>query len=490
MGDRRPIVVVGGGVAGLVTALAAAPAPVRLLCRAHDGSGTASALAQGGIAAALDPADSHVAHAQDTLAAGAGHNDAAMVRWLCAQAPAAIDWLQTQGVVFDCDADGRLQLGREGGHHAARIVHAGGDASGAALARALRERAQRASHIQWCGGMDVDALLLREATVCGVRARDTSGRQHEMEASAVVLATGGIGALFARTSNPPGADGAGLALALIAGAQPRDLEFMQFHPTALDIAGQCLPLVTEALRGAGARLRDASGRSLMAGLHPLGDLAPRDVVARRVWQAQRDGSRTWLDASAVTGDWEVRFPSVLAACRAHGIDPRRTPIPVAPAAHFHMGGVASDRDGRTSLQGLHVVGEIACNGVHGANRLASNSLLEGVACGRRLGESLAGQAQTGVRTAGAFWIERGASLAASELSVVRELLWQAAGPVRQAAAMRRALQALEGLAAAGWQGRLARQLLVGALRRPLSLGAHHRNDAVAAMASIAVGAGS
>jgi L-aspartate oxidase len=487
MRARRPVVVVGCGVAGLVTALAAAPMPVRLLCRTREGDGTASALAQGGIAAALDPADSPAAHAQDTLAAGAGHNDAAMVRWLCAQAPATIDWLQMQGVVFDSDAEGRLQLGREGGHQAARIVHAGGDASGAALVHALRERVQRAPHVQWCGGVDVDALLLRDGTVCGVRTSDTLGHQHEIEASAVVLATGGIGALFARTSNPPGADGAGLALALAAGAQPRDLEFMQFHPTALDVAGHCLPLVTEALRGAGARLRDASGRSLMAGLHPLGDLAPRDVVARRLWQAQRDGSRTWLDASAVTGDWNVRFPSVLAACRAHAIDPRHAPIPVAPAAHFHMGGVATDRDGRTSLPGLYAVGEIACNGVHGANRLASNSLLEGVACGRRLGALLAGQARTGAHSAGARWIERGASLAATELSVSRDILWQAAGPVRQVTAMRRALQALEGLAATGWQGRLARRLLVSALHRPMSLGAHHLDDTGAVDSAIAVG---
>ena len=274
MRARRPIVVVGGGVAGLVTALAAAPTPVRLLCRAHDGSGSASALAQGGIAAALDPMDSPAAHARDTLLAGVHHNDVAMVHWLSRNAPAAIAWLQTQGVAFDREADGRLQLGREGGHGVARIVHAGGDASGAALVRALRAKAQAAPHIQWRGGVDVDALMLCEDRVVGVRTRDALGHHQHTEAAAVVLATGGIGALFARTSNPPGADGAGLALGLAAGALPRDLEFMQFHPTALDVpAGHCLPLVTEALRGAGARLHDAQGRLLMEGVHPLGDLA-------------------------------------------------------------------------------------------------------------------------------------------------------------------------------------------------------------------------
>ena len=460
-------------MAGLVTALAAAPAPVRLLCRAHDGSGSASALAQGGIAAAIDPADSAAAHARDTLQAGAQHNDAAMVQWLCAQAPAAIAWLQAQGVAFDRDARGSLQLGREGGHHAARIVHAGGDASGAALIHALRARAQAAPHIQWRGGVEVDALLQHDGRVCGVHASDAHGHQYEIEAGAVVLATGGIGALFARTSNPPGADGAGLALALAAGAQARDLEFMQFHPTALDVTGHCLPLVTEALRGAGAVLRDAAGQRLMAGVHPLLDLAPRDVVARRVAQAQCDGSRVWLDARAVTGDWNVRFPSVLTACRAHGIDPRQAPIPVTPAAHFHMGGIAVDREGRSSMAGLYAVGEVACNGVHGANRLASNSLLEGVVCGRQLGALLAGPAGAGAAAAGVRRLARGASLDVAELGVLRELLWQAVGPQREPTTMRHALAIVAALAARGWQARLAQKLLLAALRRQSSLGAHY-----------------
>lgn len=478
MRRRWPVVVIGGGVAGLVTALAAAPTPVRLLCRAHDGSGTASALAQGGIAAALDPADSPAAHARDTLTAGAQHNDAAMVDWLCAQAPAAIDWLQAQGVAFDHDADGRLQLGHEGGHHAARIVHAGGDASGAALVSALRERVQRASHIQWCGGLEVDALLLRGGAMRGARVRDARGHQHEMEASALVLATGGMGALFARTSNPPGADGNGLALGLAAGALPRDIEFVQFHPTALDIAGgHCLPLVTEALRGAGARLRDRAGRLLMAGLHPLGDLAPRDVVARRVWQARGEDGRVWLDASEVEGDWTARFPTVLAACRAQGIDPRRQLIPVTPAAHFHMGGLAVDADGRTRVPGLYAVGEVACNGVHGANRLASNSLLEGVLCGQRLGALLAGIDAPAAASGAYRWFERGDSLLPAPLAALRELLWQDVGAVREAASLRRARQTCSAWLDDGWQARLALALLDAALERDGSLGVHHRRDA-------------
>lgn len=476
MATRRPLVVVGAGVAGLATALAAAPTPVRLLCRAHDGGGSATALAQGGIAAALDPADSPAAHARDTLLAGAGSNEIGLVHWLTVQAPDAIAWLQAQGVVFDHDDAGRLRLGREGGHGCARIVHAGGDASGAAIVQALRMRARHAPHIQWDGGMTVDGLLLRDGAACGVRARDVSGNQHEIEAAAVVLATGGIGALFARSSNPPGADGAGLALGLAAGAPPRDLEFVQFHPTALDLTGrQCLPLITEALRGAGARLLDAAGQPLMAGVHPLGDLAPRDVVARRVWQAQRGGGRVWLDAGAVDGDWSLRFPTVLATCHAHGIDPRHAPIPVTPAAHFHMGGLATDADGRTGVSGLYAVGEVAGNGVHGANRLASNSLLEGVLCGRRLGALLA-QTQQHTSTSGTHrWVDSGPSLASAELTLLRTQLWLCAGPERDGATMRSGYCALESLH--GWQARLGQRLLATALQRRASLGAHWRSDA-------------
>ncbi len=471
-----PIVVVGSGVAGLTTALAAAPVAVRLLCRAHDGSGSASALAQGGIAAALDPADSPAAHAADTLLAGAHHNDAAMVQWLTAAAPEAIAWLQAQGVAFDRDDAGQLQLGREGGHGASRIVHAGGDASGAALVRALRARVQAAAHVQWRGGVDVEGLLLREGRVAGVRTRDERGRREEIEAAAVVLATGGIGALFARTSNPPGADGAGLALALTAGAAPRDLEFVQFHPTALDVPGHCLPLITEALRGAGARLHDADGRALMAGVHPLGDLAPRDVVARRLTGLQREGGQAWLDATAVEGDWERRFPTVLAACLAHGFDPRLASLPVTPAAHFHMGGLATDADGRTSLPGLYAVGEVACNGVHGANRLASNSLLEGVVFGRRLGRVLAASDAPSLGQGEYRWIEQGSSLPAEQIVALRALLSRSAGPVREAAVLRDAWRACVAIAEAGWQARLAKALLRAMRLRRRSLGAHCRHD--------------
>lgn len=469
-----PLVVIGAGVAGLATALAASSRRVLLICRDADGGGTASAMAQGGIAAAIDPGDDTRAHASDTLIAGAGHNSGTMVEWLCAQAPATVAWLAEQGVALDRDSGGHLLLGREGGHRANRIVHAGGDATGAAIVHALRARAREASHIDWRGGLEVDALLTRGASVCGVRAIDRNGAAHEIEASAVALATGGIGALYARTSNPPGAEGGGLALALAAGASTRDLEFVQFHPTALAVDGHSLPLLTEALRGAGAILRDRTGRALMAGMHPLGDLAPRDIVARRVWQAQNDGG-AWLDARAIPGDWMQHFPTVLAACQAHGFDPRREPLPVTPVAHFHMGGIATDADGATSVPGLHAVGEVACNGVHGANRLASNSLLEGIACGRRLGAHLAStppqQASGIVR-----WHERGGSLPLAQLGRLRHLLWTAMGPQRDGASLQRAFAECGVMRAYGWQARLASELISAAQRRGSSLGAHYRTD--------------
>ena len=471
-----PIVVVGSGVAGLTTALAAAPAPVRLLCRDYDGCGSASALAQGGIAAALDVQDSPIAHAADTMVAGAQHNDATMVQWLTAAAPAAIAWLEQQGAAFDHDANGDLLLGKEGGHSAARIVHAGGDATGAALVQALRAKAESSAHVQWRGGVDVDGLLMRGGHVVGVRLHDERGRTEEMEASAVVLATGGIGALFARTSNPPGADGGGLALGLAAGAAARDLEFVQFHPTALDVPGQCLPLITEALRGAGAHLFDGDGNALMAGVHPLGDLAPRDVVSRRVAQTQAAGGQIWLDAKSVEGDWERRFPTVLASCLAHGFDPRQTALPVTHVAHFHMGGLATDKDGRTSVPGLYAVGEVACNGIHGANRLASNSLLEGVLCGRQLGKMLASAVVPIIRQSSTRVIQRGDSMSPDQLAELRNLLWHAAGPLRDGVTLRDAWRVCVALDEVGWQARLGKTLLRAMRLRTDSLGAHSRHD--------------
>jgi L-aspartate oxidase len=472
-----PLVVVGAGVAGLCAALAAAPRRVLLFSRGPGGSATA--LAQGGIAAALAPDDHPDHHAADTLVAGAAHNDAALVHCLVHDAPDAVHWLAAQGVPFDRDANG-WQLGHEGGHRRARIVHAGGDASGRELLAILARAVAAAPHIERREGWTLHALLLQGGGIAGVCLVRTGGRgEVEIQTPDVVLATGGIGALFAATTNPPGADGAGLALALAAGAAARDLEFVQFHPTALDVPGvRPLPLVTEALRGAGAVLRDDDGRRLMAGVHALADLAPRDVVARRIWRAQRAGGRVRLDATALDAAAWRQFPTVRALCGAHGIDPATRPIPVTAAAHFHMGGIAVDALGRSTVPGLHAVGEVACSGVHGANRLASNSLLEGVVSGRRLGASL--RDPTTACVGKPQWTALSAGAGEPALARLREALWQGLGPVRDAETMRRTQQIIDADAALreSWQADLARHLLRAACARRDSLGAHHRDDAM------------
>ena len=471
MSASLPIIVVGGGIAGLATALAAAPAPVLVLNRGQGVTSAASVLAQGGIAAAIGADDRAANHASDTCVAGSHHNDARMVDVLTNAAADAVAWLQQQGVMFDRDADGRLQLGLEGGHDCPRIVHAGGDASGAKVMAALIAAARTSGHVRRRMGVEVDGMLLHDDRVCGVEFVDAEGRRGRVHGRAVVLATGGIGGLFARTSNPVDADGSGLALALAAGARMRDLEFVQFHPTALAVPGlHSLPLVTEALRGAGARLLDADAQPLMDGVHPLADLAPRDIVARRVWQAGEDGG-AWLDARHLGADFRQQFPTVFQACMAHGIDPRLQPIPVTPAAHFHMGGIAVDADGNTSLPGLHAVGEVACNGVHGANRLASNSLLEGVVFGRRLGALLGTLPDAGDTQRQCMLAQRRPSLDAAGLVSLRELMMRALGPVRSGKRLQAALRECEALE--GWQSEVAQTLLAAALGRKQSLGAHY-----------------
>ncbi len=478
MNTADPIIVVGGGIAGVATALAAAPAPVLLLTRAPGARGAASLLAQGGIAAAVGPGDTPEDHARDTLTAGSQHNDPAIVDLLTRSAPEAVRWLELLGVAFDRNPDGGLALGREGGHDRPRIVHAGGDATGAKVMESLVTAARASGHITRRAGVEVDGLLRDDAGVCGVGFTCADGTRETVRGRAVVLATGGIGALFAQTSNPPDADGSGLALAHAVGAKLRDLEFVQFHPTALMLPGQhSLPLITEALRGAGACLLDSKGRALMDGVHPLGDLAPRDIVAREVWKAVQRGGAV-LDAHSVGAAFSNKFPTVLRACLDHGIDPRVQPIPVVPAAHFHMGGIATDADCRTSLANLYAVGEVACNGVHGANRLASNSLLEGVVFGRRLGQRL--RESTALPTQ-AVVVEkrRSKGLDAHAQVVLRSLMAQAMGPLRTGAALQEALDASHALAESGWQGGVANALIAAALERKDSLGAHFRSDAMA-----------
>lgn len=460
---------VGSGIAGLTAALAAAPRPTVLVSRQPDGSDTATALAQGGIAAALAPGDTPLDHARDTLVAGRGCNDVAAVSLLVAGARDAIAWLQSIGVRFDTDARGR-QFAREGGHSCARVLHAGGDASGRNFLQALLTCAGRAGHIEHRPCLDVDSLLMRNGRVAGIGARDDSGRYVEIEGCAVVLATGGIGGLFARTSNPLEAQGSGLALGQAVGAALRDMDRVQFHPTAMSptvASGSRLPLLTEALRGAGAILRDDRGHAFMHGVHPLADLAPRDVVACRMSQLQQQGRTLFLDATTLDVDWRTQFPTVQLSCLAAGIDPRGEQIPVTPAAHFHMGGLATDLDGATSVPGLYAVGEVACNGVHGANRLASNSLLEAVVFGRRLATNCLSLPRSAIAAGTTVRRERLPDARAEELELLRGWLWHGMGPMREASGLRLVRdQLIAGSSLLSrWQGRLALRLIDAALAR-------------------------
>ncbi|MFG1617301.1 L-aspartate oxidase [Nonomuraea wenchangensis] len=396
------LVVVGSGIAGLTVALRYTElepeAKVLVVTKDVLSSGS-TRWAQGGIAAVLDPRDTPDEHLNDTLVAGVGLCDVRAVRTLVTEGPGALRRLIERGARFDRSPDGELQLTREGGHRRSRIVHAGGDATGAEVQRALIEAVRARLSIEVIEhALALD--LLKDAQgrargvtlhVMGEGARDGVGA---VLARAVVLATGGMGQVYAATTNPVVSTGDGVALALRAGAVVRDLEFVQFHPTVLwlgaDSTGQ-QPLISEAVRGEGAYLTDHEGNRFMADAHELADLAPRDVVAKGIMRTMRATGRdhVYLDGRHFgRRKWETRFPTIYAVCREHGIDPATQPIPVAPAAHYASGGVRTDLRGRTSIDGLYACGEVACTGVHGANRLASNSLLEGLVFAERIAEDV------------------------------------------------------------------------------------------------------
>ncbi len=392
---------VGSGVAGLTTALHARAAGYRVLlvtkARVDEGS---TRWAQGGIAAALSDDDSPADHERDTLVAGAGLCDPEAVRALVTEGPDAVRRLIALGARFDTDESGDIALTREGGHLRDRIAHAGGDATGAEISRALVAAVAGRAGIELVeNALALDLLRDGTGAAQGLTLHVMGEGQHDgvgaVLAPAVVLATGGLGQVFSLSTNPSVATGDGVALALRAGAAVADLEFVQFHPTVLwmgaDATGQ-QPLVSEAVRGEGAVLRDDAGERFMLGQHPLADLAPRDVVAKAIKRRMRDtgAKHVWLDAREFGAEmWERRFPTILTSLRAIGVDPSHDLIPVAPAQHFASGGVRTDPHGRSTIRGLYAVGECACTGVHGANRLASNSLLEGLVFASRIGDVLA-----------------------------------------------------------------------------------------------------
>ncbi len=397
------VVVIGSGAAGASAALAASGAgrAVLVVTQGELGSGSTE-WAQGGLAAVLDAtSDSLAEHAADTVTAGAGLSDRSVVESLVREAPDAVRDLQSMGAVFDRDDDGKLRLAREGGHGRPRIVHAGGDATGVEVQRTL-DVALRHSSVtvrERCVAFDV--VLDASGGVAGVVVATVSSAGSLVDVTlirspAVVVATGGIGQAYASTTNPKEATGDGLVLALRAGALVADVEFVQFHPTAFWRPGRQVGqrlLVSEAVRGEGAVLIDVTGRRVMENVHPLGDLAPRDIVATAIAMRLREApggvdDHVLLDATSIGSGLEQRFPTIVHACREAGIDPVHEPIPVAPAAHFACGGVRADLSGGTSVRGLFAVGEVAATGVHGANRLASNGVTEGLVAGNRVGDAL------------------------------------------------------------------------------------------------------
>jgi L-aspartate oxidase len=469
--------VIGGGLAGLSVALEAAPRPVLVVTPAPLLQASSSAWAQGGMAAALSFSDTPGLHAADTRDAGAGLVEPEAVRLLTEDGRATVEWLAALGAPFDRDADGDFAVSLEAAHSKARVARVGGDGAGRAILSALVTSVRAAPHVTvWEDGRLRGLIQDATGRVRGALIERAGGRLIEVLAPAVVLATGGAGGLFARTTTPAALLGEGLALAWRARAEIVDPEFVQFHPTAMDVGLDPMPLATEALRGEGARLIDRSGAFLL-GPEPDADLKPRDIVARAVHLAVVAGRGAFLDASTAVGEhFPTTFPAVFAACMRAGIDPRVSPIPVAPAAHYHMGGIAAGRDGHTTLPGLYAVGECASTGVHGANRLASNSLLEAASFGRRTGRAAAAESlHEGPVTVPSAPVD----LPAEALARLRATMSEDVGVVRDETGLTRALAIMADLETETPDALpllTARLIAASALARHESRGGHYRSD--------------
>lgn len=488
---RTDVLVVGAGIAGLMAALKLSPASVTVLCKTQLGQGAATDWAQGGIAAAMGKDDSPSLHAIDTERAGAGISDAQIVEILTADAPARVEELLELGASFDRTAGGELALGREAAHQRRRIVKAGGDATGHEILKTLIEAVRVQPTIRVVENVTADDLIVDDCGVHGICAHANSdGTEIAFYARAVVLATGGIGRLYRYTTNPVEATGDGIAMAARAGAQLADMEFVQFHPTALAIGRDPMPLVSEAVRGEGATLVNDLGERFMVGLHPDAELAPRDVVARAIFEQQQHGRTVGLDArSAIGTRFPQAFPTVFGFCISAGIDPRVQNIPVAPAAHYLMGGVAVDEWGRSSIDGLWACGETSATGVHGANRLASNSLLEALVYGSRVAIDVKNTLEkpaslTAARAAPHDDAGGSESTVVQATSDLRNLMYANVGLVRTESGLREALARIEELhlGVRTRKTELRNLLVVGrlvaeaALARPESRGSHYRSD--------------
>lgn len=488
------VVIIGAGLAGLFTALKLAPLPVTVIAAAPLGEGASSVWAQGGIAAAVGEGDSSDKHAADTIAAGAGIVDESMAHLVADEGPDAIRDLLSYGVPFDRDLEGHYVLSKEAAHSEKRVVRVTGDRAGWAIMNALIATVRKTPSIRVLEGYAAHDLIMEDGRVKGVRmmrpATLGNGTYQFVPASAVILATGGVGALYAVTTNPTYARGEAIAMAARAGAVIADPEFVQFHPTALDVGADPAPLATEALRGEGATLLNRLGERFMLKIDPRGELAPRDVVARGVFAEIAAGRGAFLDCrEAIGARFETAYPTVAAHCRAAGIDPVTDLIPVAPAEHYHMGGIATDARGRTSLAGLWAVGEVASTGLHGANRLASNSLLEAVVLGARAAADI--KALIPAAKAGHFVVpKKVAAPAAADpkrradaIARLRAIMTAHVGVVRNAKGLKAALAGLEVIEAETNGDHVvanmvltARLIAGAALLRKESRGGHFRSD--------------
>jgi L-aspartate oxidase len=492
-------VVIGSGIAGLRAAIELAPVGRVLILTKAEPTESNTGHAQGGIAVALGEDDSPSLHAADTIKAGDGLCDEAAVRVLVEQGPPYVQELIDWGTKFDREADGSLSRGREAAHSVRRVLHAG-DATGREIARVLWTRVSHLKSVETANHALVTELLVQQNRCVGVRFYDQLGFPRDALAKSTLLATGGAGQVFRHTTNPRVATGDGVALGFHAGARVADLEFVQFHPTALNVPGAPRFLISEALRGDGGRLINGRGQAFMTRYHPDGDLAPRDVVARSIMrEMDMTGGSVFLSLSHLDADYVIRrFPTIADMCRQVGLDLALDPIPVSPAAHYVMGGVDTDRWGRTSLPGLLAAGEVACTGVHGANRLASNSLLEGLVFGARAAAAM--QQPPAAAPLGSD--RRDAprpppvSVGRSPLTTteVRDLMWKSVGLFRTREGMEDAVAKLEASYAAhrdalanaraddgdAWKQfnlvTVARLVARAALRRLESRGAHYRSD--------------
>jgi L-aspartate oxidase len=476
--SERDILIVGGGLAGLFLALKLAPRRCTVIALAPLGQAAASAWAQGGMAAALSPADDPKLHAADTVAAGAGIVDPVVAQLIAESGPARIRDLLAMGVPFDRTANGDLALSLEAAHSRARVARVAGDLAGKAIMEALTYAVQASAHIEVLERVKALALLQDgEGRIAGVVAVNEFEDCIELRARETVLCAGGSGGLYAVTTNPKTSRGEALAMAWSCGAMIADPEFVQFHPTAIDIGQDPAPLATEALRGEGAHLVNLSGHAFMTDYNPKGDLAPRDEVARGIHAEREAGRGAFLDCTkAIGAHFPDHFPTVFAACMSANIDPRDMPIPVAPAMHYHMGGVASDLWGRTTLEGLSVCGETASTGAHGANRLASNSLLEAVVFADRIAHRLK---ESELRQSGKASAAIPPPTDEHLLGVLRVAMHSHAGVARNAAGLGGLMEMFEKLTP---ETRLsspfvtARLIVACALARKESRGGHYRTD--------------